>query len=383
MTYKLALISPLYPFGGGMCQHVKELAIGFANSGYFDVTLFTNSGDKESAEKIRKQFPKNIKLKIIKCYKKTRFRVLSFLAGLFFQNFREYDLIRVHNTTYAISLNLLSKLKNKKYIVATHGWDANVRITKGLYRKLAKDVYKNAIGICSPSETERANILDLGVKKDNHYVIPVGVEYKKFNVKKNNEFREKLGIKNKYIVTFVGHVTWNKGVNEIIEAFDKLKNEDICFLLVGNFSKEGNFDLNEELNKAINKFVDFKGKFLYIGERPYEELPSILASTDIFLLPSYSEGMPLTLLEAMTAGCACIATNVGGIPQVLRNKENGLLIQPKSSEEIVNTIHYLIKNPGKILEFGSEAKETAKGYDWSIIVRKHIDFMLESLKKAK
>jgi glycosyltransferase involved in cell wall biosynthesis len=89
----------------------------------------------------------------------------------------------------------------------------------------------------------------------------------------------------------------------------------------------------------------------------------VLNSCDVFILPSYNEGLPVSVLESMSYGKTIISTNVGGIPEIVRHGENGLLINPGNLEELKNAIDYVFLHPEKLPEYGKASEQ---------IVRKHL-----------
>ena len=98
--------------------------------------------------------------------------------------------------------------------------------------------------------------------------------------------------------------------------------------------------LKELINKHnIEDIVEFLG---WISSM---EKAIILNSTDVYILPSYNEGLPISILESMSYGKAIISTNVGGIPEIVRNKENGLLINPGELKQMEQAIDFFLENP--------------------------------------
>ena len=85
------------------------------------------------------------------------------------------------------------------------------------------------------------------------------------------------------------------------------------------------------------------GRVHFLGQR--RDIPDLLAALDIFVLPSHSEGVSLALLEAMAAGLPVIATAVGGLPEVVTDGENGLLIPPKDPEALAAALARLLADP--------------------------------------
>lgn len=165
-------------------------------------------------------------------------------------------------------------------------------------------------------------------------------------------------------VTFIGRLIYAKGVQDLIAIFPKLKG-GVRLLIVG----EGSY--RKELEKIAKK-VD-KRNITFLGKKKTEEIPDILNVTDIFVNPSYSEGLPTSVMEACAAGRAVVATAVGGTNEIIQDGETGFLITPENLEELKKKIDILIENPGLRKELGSKAKEyVKKNFSWDKIVEKWV-----------
>jgi L-malate glycosyltransferase len=103
-----------------------------------------------------------------------------------------------------------------------------------------------------------------------------------------------------------------------------------------------------EINK-LQSHITFHGWV----EKPY----TLLAQSDIFLLPSDTEGLPLSIIEAMGVGLPCIATDVGGVSELIVNEETGLLIPQNSLEELVLSLMRLVENKAKRVDMGKKAND--------------------------
>lgn len=152
--------------------------------------------------------------------------------------------------------------------------------------------------------------------------------------------------------------------------------EEVFLAYVGRLESVKNYELVLELARRITsryphtRFLvvgDVRGKedwvrryesdrVLFLGHR--EDVPSILALTDIFVLASLSEGLPSALMEAMASGCACVATEVGGIPHLFARAEGGagLLVPPKDSEAFTEAVTRLVEDRALRTELGRRAK---------------------------
>lgn len=139
-------------------------------------------------------------------------------------------------------------------------------------------------------------------------------------------------------IVLLGRLNERKGtydllniVNEVVEKFN-----DVRFILAGDGDLK---KLNNKITELeINKYIDVLG---WINEEKREE---ILKNTLIYVLPSYNEGMPMSVIEAMSYGIPTISTWVGGIPQLIDNNESGFLIQPGDIEDLKDKIIILLEN---------------------------------------
>lgn len=141
-------------------------------------------------------------------------------------------------------------------------------------------------------------------------------------------------------ILFSGRLTHEKGVNYLIKAIKLLKDSNFSLILLvcgDGPEKEKLQKLVDDLN--LDRDIKFLG-FIPWGKKLFE----IYTKSDIFILPSLSEGVPKVLLEAMARGLPIIATNVGGIPDIINHMENGILIPPKSPEAIAEAVKLLVKN---------------------------------------
>ena len=149
----------------------------------------------------------------------------------------------------------------------------------------------------------------------------------------------------------------------MIEAANRVISEfpTTVFLIVGDGPLRGELeDLTRRLK--IEKQVIFTGFS--------KEIPLLLTMFDIKVMASLSEGCPFALVEAMAAGKPIVATNVGGIKEIIQNGETGLLVPPKDAKELAKKILYLLCNEGEAQRLAKNAKEESKKYSVENSVRK-------------
>jgi glycosyltransferase involved in cell wall biosynthesis len=178
-----------------------------------------------------------------------------------------------------------------------------------------------------------------------------------------------------FIVVSVGTVGWRKGTFEILKAVPLVISQDdsVRFLLVGGEEYPGQMaQLTEQVNQGqLGKWVRLP------GEIPQELVSVVLAMSDVFLLPSYIEGMPVAIIEAMRSEIAIISTSVGAIPDMIVNGVSGLLINPGSPEEIAQAVLKLKQNERLRKRLAAGARET---FDKNYEVSKGIGELAEIYK---
>ncbi len=161
--------------------------------------------------------------------------------------------------------------------------------------------------------------------------------------------------KNKTIqFTFLGLIGERKGVFDLLKAAKMLieKGEKIC-LNIG-----GNGDI-ERLNKEIIN-LKLENNIRFLGWISEDERDLLLKKTDIYVLPSYGEGMPMSVLEAMSYGIPVISTNVGGIPELVVDKEAGYIIEPGDVKGLFEKMEILVTDDLKRCLFGRTARNIIK-----------------------
>ena len=139
-----------------------------------------------------------------------------------------------------------------------------------------------------------------------------------------------------YVLTFVGRIVRDKGVDELVEAFTSLhaSHPEMRLLLIGRIEREGNPVSDKTLQIIENTPA-------IIAPGPQNNIPEILSVTDIFVLPSYREGFGLSLMEAGAMGVPAVATDITGCNEVVEDGRTGILIPSRSASAIVDAVERL------------------------------------------
>jgi glycosyltransferase involved in cell wall biosynthesis len=155
---------------------------------------------------------------------------------------------------------------------------------------------------------------------------------------------------------FLGRMCQKKGTYDLVNAFAALPD---AVRARARLTLAGDGDV-EAIRKLAEPFGEQMRVLPWIDSSERERL---LAQSDVFVLPSYHEGVPMALLEAMAAGLPAIVTPVGGIPDVLRTGVEGLMVEPARVTELSAAMARLVNQEGERIAYGRRAHERARSYD--------------------
>lgn len=168
-------------------------------------------------------------------------------------------------------------------------------------------------------------------------------------------------------VTMIARALKHKGVEEYIEAATLLgkKYPDVSFQFIGSPDEGNEFSVTEAYMKAQTSIN-------YLGQQ--NNIRHILSQSDIFVLPSYREGLPRTTMEAMSMGLPIITTDVIGCRETVDNGVNGFIVPPKDSLSLAEAIEQLLKDDNLRIKMGKESRiKAVREFDIATIVDKHLE----------
>ncbi len=186
-----------------------------------------------------------------------------------------------------------------------------------------------------------------------------------------NNFKKKYNIKGK-LVLFFGRLNPTKAPDILAKAAIEITKErkDISFAWVG--PDEGKL---EEVRRLIEPYENMQ----YIEPiRDKEKIAEMYQAADVYLLPSYREGLPLTLFEAFASGLPVVASPCNGIPYELKDGENGFLVPYGNIELLKKKILEVLDNPKLAKEFSKSNLEKAKNYTWDLITERYLEVYKEA-----
>ena len=298
--------------------------------------------------------------------KKVRVLQVPFLVlALFWNLFRllpDYDVVHAH---WLIPQGIIQSFFGTPYIVTGHGGDVT-SLNKRLLRKLKCRCIEKAAYVTVVSDYLKERIRELSPRTEA-LVLPMGVEKERFS---RRYYRENFfGQGKAKVVLFVGRLAEKKGVSYLIEA---MKQVDAMLVVVG----EG--PLEKSLKEQAKEMGD---RVRFLGPKSHEELKAIYASADVFVVPSITardgdvEGLGLVVLEAMSSGVPVVANDSGGIRQLIRDGENGLLCEEKNVRQLAGAINRILKEDALSDAIREKAYQSVRDYDYSILAGRYLELL--------
>ncbi len=296
----------------------------------------------------------------------------------------KFDIIHTHSPIASLIARVASLfLKEKPILIySAHGFyfhDEMNKIHKFLHIFLEKILSFNTDFIFTQSFEDYQNAIKYKfINEKNIFHISNGVDVKKFinsslKFKKDiTDFKRKFNTNNKIVIGFIGRLTKEKGFVEFLISAEYLLNKyhQVYFLIIGDFKHGKSTSI---INKKLNNLKKRKN-FLYLGYQ--DNIPMYLNVIDVFCLPSYREGMPRSIIEAMICKKAIIASNIRGCREEIIDNETGILIPTKNSEELIKAIEKLILNKKLIDFFGTNAKKYAvRNFNETDVINKQINII--------
>ena len=299
---------------------------------------------------LEKEFQDN-KVKV----KKFRFRGLWDVSSWrqVYQHLKanKYTIVHTHGFKADFLGAVLGKLAGVPVIISTvHNQEAYLKnpIVKILEKWIIFSIDDIIIVV---SDGVKKFLMDTtGISESKIRKVYYGIEPLEINIDKEKDIRREFGIdKGAPLVGCIGRLVKQKGHRYLIEAAGRVIRDfpEAKFLIVG---KGG---LEKKLKKLARK-LNLDSGVIFAGFR--EDIYSVINGLDLLVQPSLWEGLGLVLLEAMALGKPIVATNVGGIPEAVKDKEAGILVEPKNSEALAGAIIHLLKDSSLAARMGETGR---------------------------
>jgi len=270
----------------------------------------------------------------------------------------EYDIVHVFQTQLsAFVAVLIAKGLGKRVITTCHslgasGGDMTAWSVLPTGKRLLRYVCSHIDAATGVSLEIVTKLREIGFPSDRTWYIPNGVPIQPASLNTPKKARPLPGIgRGSLLVVFVGRLAPPKLPESLLDAWlavqRRFPNARLAF--VGDGEKRADLEASAE-RAGLKNTVLFVGRISHVND--------YLRRADIFVIPSAREGMPLALLEAMAAGLPVIGSKTGGMVDVIRHGENGLLVEPGDQEGLVSCLSLLMGSEERRSELGKKARHT-------------------------
>jgi len=271
------------------------------------------------------------------------------------------DLIHVqHAGPWIFPASLVASIFKIPVVVTLHGTGIYLCQKDPRMRSLVQAGLQCVSDVISVSTSPLDGFKEMFGSSWKSHIIPGGVDIARFSTPPmcKEEFDEKYNLKGKKIVLFVGRLVKEKGVQILIQAAKEYLGKDVVVVISGN----GNYETTLKKMASGSENIRF---LPHLGKR----IIDFYIHSDVLCVPSvWPEALGLVILEAMAAKTPVVASDIGGIPSVIRNGENGILVKPNDPEELANAINNILSDDRKAKALALEGRKTVEeSFSWEAI----------------
>jgi len=367
------MVSPCYyPVKGGTETTVRNLAM-VLNKNRVQTDVMTFNVDQNRNPKWQGKTEKIdgiiiYRIPALKWINSYRFTAgVNFIPSRFTNILKDYDIIHFHE--FELSFPFFSALVKKPKIIHLHGINYNFLKRHHISRFLLKHLTHLYISISKQMTNE---LINLGLPYSKIVYLPNSVDTNLFKSGKRKE---------ENMLLFVGRISQSKGLHILLKSLQYLK-DSIRLTIIGPPDWDVNYYQNI-LKMIENENRKGKHEIKYLGVKEQIELVEWYQKASLFVLPSFIEGFPVTLLEALSCETPVVATPVGGIPEIIKNHKTGILIPTGDSTRLAEAIQYLLENKDIRLKMGREGRTlVTKHHSLEVAAKKLImiyDRLIESM----
>lgn len=382
-NYKVLHVTPFFPPDkGGLADHVYNLCFHLSQQGnHISVIAPKHVHDKKKVTAAIKGLDNILRIRsfYLPGWPYSTLRSVSIPLDLGLQvdsiiRKGRFDLIHVHGHHYPLSWIALGSAHkhNIPSVLTAHGMyalDPNVLGGKSVYEDwfnkhiLSRVLAKTTANIGLTKQVT-AYLKQFGKKSTNYYTIGNGVNTSVYeeNRTRKIEYRRKYGIsEDSIVILFIGRFVENKGIIEFSEASKNIvrynHGKKVEVLIVGD----------GPLESEVYSILSNVDRVHILKYQPHDEVHQLYITSDIFVIPSKFEGLPITVVEAMSAHLHIVYTSVGGIPDILEGYSSKTLLNWISSEEIQRTLTSLLTDFHTKVSVSSCSVSNARNFDWKTI----------------
>ncbi len=234
--------------------------------------------------------------------------------------------------------------------------------------RINREVFDRINVITTPSHALKKSLARIDIPPNQVLVIPNGIDLSKFIPDLNAEdFIKYFKLENQKIILSIGRLTKEKGIRFLLRAMPLILKETDCKLVIVGDGEEKPFLMQIAKDLKIDRHLIFAGRI------PSVLVPQAYSAADVVVVPSiWPDPFPYVPLEALAMKTPVIASNVGGLPEVVRHKKNGLLVRPYNVEELANAVQDILSDEHQAQQMGLEGRMIVeKEYNLSLMLERY------------
>ncbi len=369
-----------YPFVGGLQNYIAALKAGLEEMGHHVDVLASNHFPKNKNENLGRKIAVFNKQFYLNRYGGYNEKILNNTCELLLYeimlkniNLDQYDIIHAQDRFTANVMGRLNQPYQKPLLFTPHGFMTHNRLKFGLIQRgsveeaffssIDRQAIKNASKVVILCEVFRPILKNLGAADSKMTTVYTGIDFAA--LKKTEKMEDKT------VITCVSRLRPRKGHKYFFEALALIKSElkNVEVRIVG----EG--VMREELEKLAQDLQ--LDNVLFLGSR--NDIPQLLNESDIFVLPTTSDTLPISIIEAMFAGQAILTTNCGGIPEIIFDGHSGFIAEPGNSDELAEKLLLLLQDVPLRIKLAENAQAYAEQHLTIANMVKKIEEVYQSL----
>jgi glycosyltransferase involved in cell wall biosynthesis len=372
-----------YPAVGGLQNYITALKVGLEKLGHIVDIIAPNHFPKDVSKDNEKKIGKETKQFYINrygCYSdkivKSNKRLSHYEMMLRNMDLEKYDIFHAQDRFTANILGRINQSYQKPLLFTPHGFmtqrklDFNLieqeSVEEAYFLSLDQKAIENSDHIITLCEVFRPMLKKLGAKDNKMTTVYTGIDFNP-----DNKQKTKTTSDDKTVITCISRLRPRKGHKYLFEALalikSKLINVDVWIV--------GDGEMREELENQVQALQLSNVSFLGVRN----DIPELLSQSDIFVLPTTSDTLPIAIIEAMFANKAIITTNQGGIPEIIQDHHSGLIAEVGNSQQLAEKLSLLLSDSALRETLAQNAGTFAEKHLTSTSMIKKIEEIYQSL----
>ncbi|TYR80640.1 glycosyltransferase family 4 protein [Priestia megaterium] len=337
-----------YPHTGGLSNYITELSDGLRKQGHYVDVISPKQFPAKKVAAFRKTIVPELKEFFTKRYGVVNSKILQNSRLLYIYeemlktvDLEKYDIFHAQDLFTANILGRFNQKYGKPLFFTPHGMFTFNRlkfnifdkgsVEEAYYTQMEKQAIKFASHLIILNNSFRRPLMTLGTKQEHMTTVITGINYQE-------EYTKTPSDQSKLTITCIARLGPRKGQKYLLDALAQIREytNNVEVLIVGDGEMRDSLENQAaSLNLSMVKFL---------GTR--DDVPYILSKTDIFVLPTINDSLPISIIEAMHSGAAIITTDCGGIPEIVRHNQTGIIIKPQDTETLARALKFFIVNKG-------------------------------------